>query len=96
MTRTIFRFVVAVALLTVGWSVGRAQTPTPPTPDFEISVVGPQGTKITCVRGCLFEWSGTEASTGETIHGQIKFATVHCRNAVGPTCEQRVGGFLDR
>jgi hypothetical protein len=50
MMRTLIRAVLAVALLAVGWTVGRAQT-TYSAPDFEVAA--PVGeTVVECVRGC--------------------------------------------
>src|SRR5688572_508502 len=46
---------LVVALLTLGFVLGRAQAPV--APDFEIRVNAPGGsTTIECVRGCALAW----------------------------------------
>ena len=70
MIRFALRLVLAGSLIGTGWVAARAQTPTPPTPDFEISVVAPAGwTTVTCVRGCQFAIS--QMKNGVTSHGRI-------------------------
>jgi hypothetical protein len=51
MVKTAIRFVVALALVAVGWNVGRAQTA---APDFEMKLGGGAGADVwvQCVRGC--------------------------------------------
>jgi hypothetical protein len=46
--------IVAVALIALGWTLGRAQSG---QPDFELRVDAPGGkTRIECVRGCELMW----------------------------------------
>jgi len=50
MLRMVRRLAFVVALVWLGWSVGRAQTT---APDFELMIDAPPGvTHIRCVRGC--------------------------------------------
>ena len=98
MARTMFRITAALALIGAGWSVGRAQTPTPPTPDFEISIVAPRGmATVTCVRGCQLGLSYERKSTGETRVARTNSLQLDCRGLSTPTCEhQTVSGFVSK
>ena len=52
MVKYLVRFAIAVALIVLGWSVGRAQTA---APDFELVVTRHQGgadVQVECKRGC--------------------------------------------
>jgi hypothetical protein len=57
MRRTLMRVVIAAALVGLGWTVGRAQTPSSAPPDFVLRVDSPEGaTKIECLSGCELVW----------------------------------------
>jgi hypothetical protein len=52
MTRTVAGVILAVGLVAIGWSAGRAQTT---VADFEMTITTPVGrTTIQCSRGCDF------------------------------------------
>ena len=95
MARVALRLVIAAALVGTGWIVGRAQAPTTPTPDFEISIVAPAGrTTVACVRGCEFGIS--QLKDGVTRHGRIPSFSSGCGPNAGPTCELRAFGWVLR
>jgi hypothetical protein len=63
MKRTLFRIVLATALIGAGWSVGKAQTT---VAEFEIAIDAPRGdVKVTCHRGC--DWAKEGAIPTPTI-----------------------------
>jgi hypothetical protein len=95
MKRTLIRAVVAVALLAVGWTTGRAQAPFP-APDFEVVIHAPVGeTVIECVRGCELFWverggPGPGAEPGPTFQFGCKGASVQqCGSG-------RIGGWITK
>ena len=53
--RRVFRpTIIGIALISLGWTIGRAQSR---QPDFELRVDAPGGTtRIECVRGCELMW----------------------------------------
>ena len=57
MLRMVRRLALVVALVWLGWSVGRAQTT---APDFELMIDAPSSVSIRCVRGCTL-WAGSLA-----------------------------------
>jgi hypothetical protein len=93
MRKLILRVVVAVGLVGLGWSIGKAQVP---EPDFEIVVDAPVGpTTVTCKRGCSLAWveRGVPSST-DTRKPVFDF------NCSGPNVQRcssyRVGGWISK
>lgn len=95
MTRLVARLLLAVALLGIGWTAGRAQQP---LHDFELVVDAPSGqTTITCVRGCQgLAWiermvPGTVPVPSQTtfMYGCSGSSTARCGSG-------RIGGWLER
>ena len=61
MKPTLFRLVLAVALIGAGWSVGKAQTT---VAEFEIAIDVPRGeVRLTCHRGCDWVKEGSPNPT---------------------------------
>jgi hypothetical protein len=92
MTRVAVRAVLALSLIGMGWTIGRAQSP---GPDFELKIDAPQGqTNVVCVRGCELAW--IERMLPGTIdpRGQTTF-TYRCGGgSAGQRCESgRIGGW---
>jgi hypothetical protein len=95
MKRTVFRVVLAVGLVTVGWIAGRAQAPIS-APDFEVVIQAPVGeTIVECVRGCELFWverggPGPGAEPGPTFQFGCKGASVQqCGSG-------RIGGWITK
>jgi hypothetical protein len=81
MSRKALRVLVALGLVGVGWSAGRAQTA---RPDFEIIVKAPAGSaEVTCVRGCSITWA--PVSQPEAGPVDIKVPTPTLRGVVDST-----------
>jgi hypothetical protein len=90
MARFLAGFTFAVALLGLGWSVGRAQTT---APDFELVVTRHQGgadVQVECKRGCRL---GYVTNTGEAkpTPKDVGFA---CKNEA--RCDIPVAGWVQR
>ena len=69
MLRMVRRTALVVALVGLGWSVGRAQTT---TPDFELMIDAPSGaTNIRCVRGCTLSTADLGLAPGEPLPSGI-------------------------
>jgi len=59
MVRILARLLVGIALIGVGWSVGRAQAT---APDFELVIYGAPGdTEVKCRSGCKLSYRETAA-----------------------------------
>jgi hypothetical protein len=87
MRRKVLNGVAALALISLGWIAGRAQT----GPDFEFIVDAPAGhTSVECIKGCKLLWvergiSGAPKRTFDfSCGGQDR-----CSSA-------RVGGWIER
>jgi hypothetical protein len=92
MARFGLRVATAAILLGAGWTVGQAQTPNTPTPDFEINIIAPAGsTAVACVRGCEFGLS--RERDGVATHGRMSSFKQSC-GAPGSICEISVRGWL--
>jgi hypothetical protein len=92
MKRTLLRVIIAAALVGLGWSAGRAQTP---EPDFELVVDAPAGaTTITCKRGCSLAW--VERGLPDAAGRQQKFWFECGGPGVGRCSSRTVGGWLVR
>ena len=89
MRRLFLHAVVALALVTAGWALARAQVS---QPDFEIVVDAPGGpTTIRCVRGCALAWVERGVNPNATAVESFDF------NCSGVRCSSfRVGGWLIR
>ena len=76
MRLTVLRVAVALGLVIVGWSVGKAQTT---VADFEIAIDAPRGDlKLMCQKGC--DWAKDGATQLSTITFQCQ--TERCRVTV--------------
>ena len=76
MKLTVLRVAVALGLVIVGWSVGKAQTT---VADFEIAIDAPRGDlKLMCQKGC--DWVKDVATPLSTITLQCE--TERCRGTV--------------
>ena len=95
MWRITIRVLFAVALLGIGWGIGRAQQL---LADFELVIDAPEGeTTVTCVRGCQgLAWiertvPGSASPSNETVF------TYRCSNSQNARCGSgRIGGWLRR
>jgi hypothetical protein len=95
MARFALRVVIACALIVTGWMAGQAQTPAPPTPDFEITVVAPQGwMSVACTRGCEFGVAQVRQD-GVVTRGRIPSFEYRC-GGTAATCESKVSGWVVR
>lgn len=85
------RIVVALMLIGLGWSLGRAQGS---LPDFELRIDAPTGeTTIECVRGCQLAW--IERMVPGTVTPEKTSFRYGCYNAPSGRCQSgRVGGWL--
>jgi hypothetical protein len=91
MKLTITRLAIAVALLTAGWTVGRAQTR---SGDFVLKVEGEVGTtRIECVRGCTLQG---ERDLGLLSKPPVPVYTYGCGGVGATRCRAEVHGFLQR
>jgi len=93
MKQLILRVVLAVGLVGLGWSLGRAQAT---EPDFEIVVDAPVGaTTVTCKRGCSLAW--VERGVPSSPEARKAVFDFKCS---GPNVERcssyRVGGWISR
>ena len=94
MKRIALKLLLAIGLVAIGWTVGRAQ---PSYPDFELRIDAPRGqTTITCVRGCGLAW--IQRSPPGNYPGQDSVFTYSCG---GPNADMRcdsgrVGGWIAR
>lgn len=88
MARTIVQSALAVILIFLGWTVGKAQTS---APAFELVVDAPGGeTTIECVRGCELAWVERGVNPNAS---RIPTFTYRC---TAPRCSSgRVGGWLN-
>src|SRR5688572_17842498 len=79
--------IIGIALLGLGWSVGKAQGA---NPDFEIVVNAPAGeTTVECKRGCSLAWVERGVNPNSTPMSTFKFS------CSGERCSSaRVGGWL--
>jgi hypothetical protein len=95
MRRILVRVLLAVGLIGMGWSIGRAQAP---LPDFELVIDAPEGrTNVDCVRGCEgLAWiermvPGTVPPSSDTVFSYA------CSNSGNARCGSgRIGGWLKR
>ena len=95
MKRILIHVVLAVALLAVGWTAGRAQAQYS-APDFEVAIHAPVGeTVVECVRGCELFWverggPGQGAEPASTFQFACKGASVQqCKSG-------RIGGWIKK
>jgi hypothetical protein len=90
MNRLISRIAVAVGLLALGWTAGRAQTS---APDFEVMINAPSGdVTVECVRGCELAW--TERGVNPNARRMAAF-TFACNGPSQPRCTSgRIGGWV--
>ena len=90
--RTIVRVALAVALIGLGWSIGRAQSA---DPDFELVVDAPTGeVTVTCAKGCALAW--VERGVNPNATPQQTF-TYGCSGGTNARCGSgKVGGWLRR
>lgn len=66
MKRALLEVAMAVALISVGWSVGKAQAR---VADFEIAIDAPRGqVNVTCSRGCEWFQDGGTVQADNQLH----------------------------
>ena len=88
MGRTIAKVVMAVALIGLGWGVGRAQTS---ETDFELVVDAPAGqVNVTCTKGCGLAW--VERGMNSSARPQDTF-TFSC-SGVSRCGSGKIGGWI--
>ena len=98
MDKRLIRIIVAIGLVVLGWSVGRAQTPAP-APDFELVVRGAPGdTEIECLKGCKLTY--LDRSSFPNVRAQEALQATR-RDRVGfacarSQCEFNFAGFVQR
>lgn len=81
--------VAALALIGIGWSLGKAQTV---QPDFELVISAPGGqTSIQCVRGCELMWVERGPNPNSRPTATFSFGCGAERCASG-----RIGGWITR
>ena len=90
MIRASLRLVMIVALITLGWMAGKAQTA---EPNFEIVVNAPEGeTMIECVRGCELAWVERGVNPNAKPMPTFRFS---CRGNRELRCSSaKVGGWI--
>jgi len=88
MKRVLIRAVLALALVSCGWMLGRAQTP---APDFTLSIDAPGGqTFVTCTKGCELQgWRDEGNSRAERMQTYWYRCT-----GTGGRCGAKVNGWL--
>jgi len=86
---------LAVGLIAMGWTIGRAQGS---FPDFELRIDAPGGeTNITCVRGCELAWIERMVPGTVDPAGQTTFTYACGGGGADRRCDSgRVGGWLKR
>ena len=99
MAKHLIRSLVVIALVALGWAVGRAQTPAP-TPDFELVVYGAPGdTEIVCRKGCKLAYRDTSpypnVRAQEALHATLREKVGFACSQQGK-CELVVAGFVQR
>jgi hypothetical protein len=94
MSRRLFGVFVAVVLLAVGWTVGRAQAV---APDFELVVYGAQGdTQIVCRSGCTLAYRQDSGKVDRQAGKKdVGFACGEATLAAH-RCEAFFAGFVQR
>ena len=90
MARLLVKATIALALLTTGWALARAQTP---EPNFELIVNAPVGsTTIKCVRGCTLMWVERGINPNVSPHASFEFS---CTGDAAQQCSSgKVGGWI--
>jgi hypothetical protein len=89
MRRVASRIAIAVTLLGLGWTAGRAQSP---QPDFELIINAPAGnTTVQCARGCRLMWVERGVNPYDTPQPSFSFA---CQGLVLRCSSARIGGWL--
>ena len=93
MKSSLCRLVLAVGLVGLGWSIGRAQVT---EPDFEIVVDAPVGaTTVTCKRGCSLAW--VERGVPSSPNARKDVFDYKCSGPNVQRCSSaRVGGWISR
>lgn len=89
MVKQLLRVVIAVTLVVIGWSAGRAQTT---APDFEFVVTRHQGgadVQVECKRGCRLGY--VQSGTVKPAAKEVGFA---CKNEA--RCDVTVAGWVTR
>jgi hypothetical protein len=80
---------LVIASLVIGWTVGRAQNP---SPDFELIVNAPGGeTSVECVRGCGLQWVQRGLNPNSAPAATFTFSCGASECSSG-----RIGGWLQR
>lgn len=92
MGRKISRAAVTVALIGLGWVLGRAQAS---QPDFELIVNAPAGeTTVQCARGCDLVWVERGINPNAMPMPTFTFA---CRGERVERCSSaRIGGWVKK
>ena len=94
MVKRLIRLTVAVVLLGIGWTVGRAQTA---APDFELVVYGAPGdTQIVCRSGCTLAYRQYSGQIDQKASKKdVGFACGDASAKAG-RCEMFFAGFVQR
>ena len=92
MARIMGRLLLAVVLIGMGWTIGRAQGS---VPNFELRIDAPEGqTNIECVRGCQLAW--IERMAPGTVAPNKTTFTYSCSNSPDGRCGSgRIGGWIN-
>jgi hypothetical protein len=86
MKRIMIRGVLALSLFSCGWTLGRAQTP---TPEFTLSIDAPGGeTVVTCTKGCELQGWRDEGNPRAERMQTYRYTCTAGR------CGARVNGWL--
>ncbi|MGH9160065.1 MAG: hypothetical protein ACRD2X_08765 [Vicinamibacteraceae bacterium] len=90
MGRRVLCVAVAVALIGLGWTAGKAQAP---APDFELIIDAPAGqTSVQCLRGCELMWVQRGVNSNDTPQSTFSFG---CRGAAVERCSSaKIGGWI--
>ena len=92
MGRTVVRVLLAVALIGMGWTIGRAQGS---VPNFELRIDAPTGrTNVECVRGCKLAWV-ERMVPGTVTPGDTTFTYACGGGPADSRCPSgRIGGWI--
>jgi hypothetical protein len=96
MRKHVIYAVLAAGLVGLGWTVGRAQSP---TPDFEVTVEASgtgegAGATITCIRGCSLVWAERGINPNSRPQPTFHFG---CNGAGVEHCNSgRIAGWVSR
>jgi hypothetical protein len=92
MKKLVVRVAIALSLVGVGWSIGRAQQA---SPDFELIINAPVGaTTVTCKRGCDLAWVERGVPSADARKPSFDF---RCGGGGVERCSSAtVGGWITR